>query len=280
MSSPPHLNTISISLDTEDPSICILKFNRPKNANALNVPIVQDYLSALQWTSSNPQIRIILTTGTGKFFTAGLDLLDPTVKSTPGATISDEFIAALSHTHEHLITTEKLLVSAVNGPAPGWGTTHIALSDLVYASPTAIFFTPFVQWGLCAEGCSSYTFPRIMGRQKASALILAGQRFGAEEMERAGLVTKVLDGEGEEFLEKVLGIVRGVAKLPKESLRFNKAVLFGEQEREELLRVNEKEMRLLGERVRMKESLDAITGFADETERKKKEKEKEKKAKL
>ncbi|KAF2209508.1 hypothetical protein CERZMDRAFT_46871 [Cercospora zeae-maydis SCOH1-5] len=277
-SSPPHLNTISISLDTEDPSICILKFNRPKNANALNVPIVQDYLSALQWTSDNPSIRIILTTGTGKFFTAGLDLLDPTVKSTPGAAISDEFIQALSKTHEHLIKTEKLLVSAVNGPAPGWGTTHIALSDLVYASPTAMFFTPFVQWGFCAEGCSSYTFPRIMGRQKASALILAGQRFGAEEMERAGLVTKVLEGEGEEFLEKVLGIVRGVAKLPKESLKFNKGILFGEQEREELLRVNEKEMRLLGERVRMKESLIAVKGFAEETERKKREK--EKKAKL
>ncbi|CAK1360045.1 Enoyl-CoA delta isomerase 2, mitochondrial [Cercospora beticola] len=272
-STPPNLNTISISLDTRDPSICILKFNRPKNANALNVPIVQDYLRALQWTSTDPSIRIIVTTGTGKFFTAGLDLLDPSVKETPNATISDAFIEALSKTHEHLIKTEKLLVSAVNGPAPGWGTTHIALSDLVYASPTAIFFTPFVQWGLCAEGCSSYTFPRIMGRQKASALILAGQRFGAEEMERAGLVTKVLEHKDqEEFLEKVLGIVRGVAKLPKESLKFNKQVLFGEKEREELLQVNELEMRLLGERVRKQESLDAIAGFAEETERKKKEK--------
>ncbi|KAI5360964.1 putative enoyl-CoA hydratase/isomerase, ClpP/crotonase-like domain superfamily [Septoria linicola] len=270
MPSPPTLENVSISLDSQEPAIALLKFNRPKNANALNVPLVQDYLTALRWTEEEPSVRIIITTGEGKFFTAGLDLLDPTVKSTPGATISDAFISTLSSIHTHLIQTPKLLISAVNGPAPGWGTTHIVLSDLVYASPSAFFFTPFVQWGLCAEGCSSSTFWSVMGRQKASALILAGQRMSAEELERAGLVTKVLAEEG--FLEGVLGIARGVAGLPEESLRFNKQMLVSKDRREELLRCNEVEMEALREQVRKKESLDAIEGFKRETERKKREK--------
>lgn len=151
----------------------------------------------------------------------------------------------------------------------GWGTSSIALSDLVYAAPDAIFFTPFVQWGLCAEGCSSLTFMRIMGRQKASALILGGARMTAAELESAGLVTKVLPKEG--FFDEVLKIARGVVKLPKESLKTNKELMMRTL-RGELLEANRLELELLKKQVRKEESLEAIAGFARETERKKKEK--------
>jgi peroxisomal 3,2-trans-enoyl-CoA isomerase len=60
----------------------------------------------------------VVTTGAGKFFTAGLDLLDQSV-SQPDATISDEFVDTLGAIHVHLINTNKLIISAVNGPAPG-----------------------------------------------------------------------------------------------------------------------------------------------------------------
>lgn len=162
------------------------------------------------------------------------------------------------------------MISAVNGPAPGWGTTSIALSDLVYAHPEAIFFTPFVQWGLCAEGCSSATLTRIIGRQKASALILAGQRMTATELESAGLITKVLSKDS--FMEDVLKIARGVAKLPPRSLGVNKDLMMRGL-REELLATNRVELEELRRQVRGKESLDAIRGFAEETERKRKDKE-------
>ncbi|KXS96253.1 hypothetical protein AC578_5474 [Pseudocercospora eumusae] len=210
MPSPPKLDHIAVSI--EQPSIAILKFNRPQSANAINTHSVQQFLTALQWAEAESEIRIILTTGEGKFYTAGLDLLDPSVKQ-EGATISDDFIDTIGAIHELLIKTNKLVVSAVNGPAPGWGTTSIALSDLVYAAPNAVFFTPFVQWGLCAEGCSSLTMTRLMGRQKASALILAGTRFSAQEAESAGLVTKILGQES--FSTDVMDLVRGIAKLPR-----------------------------------------------------------------
>lgn len=171
--------------------------------------------------------------------------------------------------HNLLIKTNKLVISAVNGPAPGWGTTSICLSDLVYSVPNAIFFTPFVQWGLNAEGCSSLTFTRLMGRQKASALILAGARFTAQEAESAGIITKILSQDN--FFQDVLGIARGIAKLPPNALRTNKDLLMRTQ-REGLLEANTVELELLKNSVRQKESLDAIEGFKAETERKRREK--------
>lgn len=178
-----------------------------------------------------------------------------------------------SEIHKTLINSNKLLISAVNGPAPGWGTSSLALTDLVYSTPDAFFFTPFVQWGLCAEACSSHTFKTILGRQKASALILAGQRMTAQELESAGLITKILPKEN--FLEEVLKVARDAVKLPAESLRVNKELIM-RGTREELLRVNDVELEMLRKQCHGKESKEAIASFAESQARKKKEKEKAK----
>lgn len=83
--------------------------------------------------------------------------------------------------------------------------------------PDAFFFTPFVKWGLCAEACSSFTFMRIMGRQKAASLILAGEQMSAQELESAGLITKILPKES--FFEQVMKIARRVVAQPPEALK-------------------------------------------------------------
>lgn len=168
-----------------------------------------------------------------------------------------------------MIKSNKVLVTAVNGPAPGWGTSSLALADLVYASPDAFFFTPFVQWGICAEACSSITFARIMGHQKASALILAGERMTARELENAGLVTKVIPKEN--FLDNVLNNCYRIAKLPTEALKYNKSLLM-RTSRQDLLDANERELQGLRERVKSQEALSAVKAFAVEQERKRKEK--------
>lgn len=118
-----------------------------------------------------------------------------------------------------MIKTPKILIAAVNGPAIGYGTSILSLFDLVYSVPDAIFFTPFVKWGLCAEACSSVTFMQIMGRQKAASLILAGERMTAQELESAGLITRILDVPKEGFLEEVMKIARRVATQPPGALK-------------------------------------------------------------
>lgn len=166
-----------------------------------------------------------------------------------------------------MINSDKLLVTAVNGAAPGWGTSSLALADLVYASPDAYFFTPFVQLGICAEACSSLTFAKIMGHQKAASLLLAGDRLTAQELESAGLVTKVLPKE--QFLETVMKQCLRIAGMPAESLRLNKSMMM-RHSRKELLEVNDFELRELSKKAKSAEARAAVDNFlAEQASRKK-----------
>ncbi|KAI1627401.1 dodecenoyl-CoA delta-isomerase [Exophiala viscosa] len=208
-------------------------------------------LAALQWASSSPDVRVIVQSGEGKFFTAGMDLMDG-VYEDPSTVLPDEAITTLHAYHKTLILTDKVLIAAVNGPAVGYGTSSIALFDLVYAIPEAFFFTPFVKWGLSAEACSSFTFSHILGRQKASALILADERMTAADLERAGLITKIIPAK----------------KLMSES-EINKKLLMRPY-RKKLLEANKVELAGLKKRARTQEAKDAIRAFAEQQESKKK----------
>lgn len=168
-----------------------------------------------------------------------------------------------------MINSNKILVAAVNGPAPGWGTTSLALADLVYASPSAVFFTPFVKLGIVAEACSSITFSKIMGHQKAASLLLAGERMTANELESAGLVTKVLPMQ--DFLENVLEICYRIASQPPEALQLNKSLLM-RTSRQELLDANEAELQILRTKAQSPEARSAVNAFLLDQDQKKQKK--------
>lgn len=157
----------------------------------------------------------------------------------------------------------------MNGPGVGWGTSSIALFDLVYSVPDAVFFTPFIKWGLCAEACSSVSFQRIMGRQKAASLILAGERMTPQELEAAGLISKILPKE--DFFDAVIKIARRIADQPTGALKYNKNLMMAPI-RGELLAANERECQGLRERSRTAEPREAIAAFKEEQDAKKKAK--------
>lgn len=88
---PPRLETISASLDGD---IGVIKYNRPKNANSISPVVFKDLLEAFTWATTESSVKVILYTGEGKFFTAGLDLV-----SVPkdGPVLSDESIELLGY---------------------------------------------------------------------------------------------------------------------------------------------------------------------------------------
>ncbi|KEF59497.1 uncharacterized protein A1O9_04341 [Exophiala aquamarina CBS 119918] len=194
-----------------------------------------------------------------------MDLVD-SVFDDNGQALMDESFDILGKYHELIINTNKILIAAVNGPGVGYGASSIALFDLVYAVPDAYFFTPFVKWGLCAEACSSVTFARSMGRQKAAALLLADERVSAHELERAGLITKIIPSEN--FLPDVLKVAHRIARLPPRSLAFNKELMMRPL-KQELLDANEAEVAGLKMRFRDSEPKDAIRAFVLSQEQKK-----------
>lgn len=259
MSHPiPQLNGFSARLDG---AVAVLAYDRPKTGNSLHPTVLTSYLNAMKWAVANPAVRVIVQTGTGKFFTTGRDMGNDNAQYD-----LQEVLANFKELNEILITCPKVLIAAVNGPAVGYGTTSLALYDLVYSVPDAYFFTPFSKWALCPEGCSSVTFSSIMGHQKASALLIAGDRMSATELWTAGLITKIIPTPS--FMDQILEIAKRIAGYPPIALAASKKLASGNREAE-LLAANAREYDCLVERLAHKECSDALRLFAEEQQRKK-----------
>lgn len=120
------------------------------------------------------------------------------------------------------INYPKILIALVNGPAIGIGATMICLCDIVYATENATFSTPFVKLGLCCEGCSSYLYPKIMGKSKASELLLLSEKITAKEAYDFGLISKVIpQNETAAFLDEI----KKYGRLSVESVKINKGLM-------------------------------------------------------
>jgi peroxisomal 3,2-trans-enoyl-CoA isomerase len=260
---PPLYTHVKVQLATTG-NVAILKYNRPQSGNSLHPQVLSEMLSALRWADNQPQIRVIIQSGEGKFFCTGMELLDLDGPDT----ISFEQGSDFHSLNKLLILSEKVLIAAVNGPAAGYGVSSLALFDLVYSVPDAYFFTPFVKWGMAAEGASSFSFPRLMGHQKAATLFLAGDRISAIEAERLGLVSKILPKN--DFIQAVTEIGTRIANSPPGALRATKR-LMKDPVRQQLLDANDRECALIqNERFGFEEYREAIKQFKLEQEKKRK----------
>jgi peroxisomal 3,2-trans-enoyl-CoA isomerase len=257
----PSYHFVEVKLE-EAGRIAIVKYNRPQAGNSLHPQVLSEMLSALNWADTQSEVRVIIQTGEGRFFCTGMELVDnqAPMSFNPG---SDFHML-----NKTLITCEKILIAAVNGPAAGYGVSSLALFDLVYCVPNAYFFTPFVKWGMTTEGTSSFSFPRLMGHQKAAALCLAGDTISAEEADRLGLVTKVIKKDDNGFLDNVLQIARRIARSPPDALRTTK-MLMKQPVLQDLLDANDRECAIIGkERFGSKEYEEAVKQFKVEQEQK------------
>jgi len=167
--------------------------NRPEQRNAVNAVMRDELLDVFAQAQSDPDIRAVVLTGSGKGFCTGADLSGPRASgpSTPGATrmvmktSSQRLIRALWE-------LEKPVVAAVNGVAAGLG-AHLAFaSDLVVASDGARFIEIFVRRGIAVDAGGAFLLPRLIGLQKAKELVFLGDELDAVSAQAVGLVTTVV----------------------------------------------------------------------------------------
>lgn len=151
----------------------------------------------------------------------------------------------------------KILIAVVNGPAIGITATTVALCDVIYCSNTAYFYTPFTKLGLCCEGCSSYTFPRILGNSKANEMLLLNHKMSAEEALQFNFVSKVYDPRES---GKVWEEIEKLSELPLESIKVTKG-LIKKYDLKVLDEVNKMEATELVERFASEEAMEAIINF-------------------
>ncbi|KAF8934855.1 ClpP/crotonase-like domain-containing protein [Dissophora ornata] len=260
MSVPTDLSAFEIKI--LDHGVAVIAFNRPKKYNALNPQVYDQWGRALEWAAKSDDVRVVVLTGNGKYYTSGQELTVPdSSEIEDGDGIEGVFKKRAAFTQKvitELIHFPKLIIAAVQGPAIGFGVTSSALCDVVYAVPEATFNTPFMQLGFCAEACSSIVFPRVMGYSRANEMLLMGRKFTAEEMREAGVVARIFPKET--FMEEVLKLATHAAKFPPQAMKDSKA-LIRDPDYKQMDEVSVREMDLLGVRMASEESAQAIMEF-------------------
>ncbi|CAI9169009.1 unnamed protein product [Rangifer tarandus platyrhynchus] len=252
---PPEGNSLVV---TSEDGITTIRLNRPTKKNALTTQMYHDIVAALQ-AASKDESTITVLTGSGDYYCSGNDLTNfthlsaggPEEMARSGEVLLRDFV-------DCLIDFPKPLVAVVNGPAVGISVTILGLFDVVYATDRATFHTPFSHLGQSPEGCSSYTFPKIMGSSKAAEMLLFGKKLTAQEACARGLVTEVFpDGT---FQKEVWARLKAYSKLPPNAMRISKQIIRN-QEKEKLHAVNAEESSILRERWLSDECMNAIASF-------------------
>ncbi|HZH38145.1 MAG TPA: enoyl-CoA hydratase-related protein [Flavisolibacter sp.] len=197
-----------------------ITLNRPDKYNAFNremALLLQDKLEACKSTD----VRCVYITGAGKAFCSGQDLAE--VSDPAGPKIEN----IVGEHYNPVITLirqlEKPVVAAVNGVAAGAGANIALACDVVVAAQAALFIQAFSKIGLIPDSGGTYFLPRLIGWQKASALMMLGDKVTAEEAERMGMIYKYFSNDT--FEEEAGKIALTLASMPTKGLAFTKQLL-------------------------------------------------------
>ena len=201
--------------------IATIRMNRPDRLNAFNKTMALEMQECLDICAADPEVRAILITGNGKGFSAGQDLAELLGPDAPTMT------QILSQHYNPVITRirnlAKPVVAGVNGVAAGAGANIALCCDIVVAAGSASFIQAFSKIGLIPDSGGTFFLPRLIGWQKASALVMLGDKVGAIEAEKLGMVYKVFADE--EFEENLKSLMTTLATMPTKALAFTKQAL-------------------------------------------------------
>jgi enoyl-CoA hydratase len=194
------------------PGIALVTLNRPDRLNALSWPMVDEFLSLCEALKHETRLRVVIITGAGRGFCAGLDL-----QQRDDALGGDDDVFKVSLRQEKIAALATVLwslphpvIAAVNGPAAGGGLAIALASDIRLAAPNASFHASFIRIGL--SGCDagvSYLLPRLVGLGRASEIMLTGRRVDAREAAEIGLVNRVVPADS--LIEQALSLADQIA---------------------------------------------------------------------
>lgn len=202
-------------------SVCILRLNRPDKFNSFNREMALLLQSELDKAANDPAVRCILITANGKAFCAGQDLSELIGENAIGI---DKILGEhYNPIVKRIRSIEKPIVAAVNGVAAGAGANIALCCDVVLASSSSSFIQAFSKIGLIPDSGGTYFLPRLIGWQKASAIMMLADKISAEEAEKLGMVYKIIPAEN--FEADALAIAETLAALPTRGLAFTKMAL-------------------------------------------------------
>ncbi|MDT0203243.1 enoyl-CoA hydratase/isomerase family protein [Nocardioides sp. AE5] len=214
-----------VEIDEPSPGVRRLTLSRPEALNTLNASLVAELHSALDAIAADRDVRVVVLTGAGRAFCAGLDLNgygDPERVEEMGPTLGSldrqREIAGLV---EKLHTLPQPVIAAVNGAAAGGGLALVCASDIRIAAEESVYAVAFIRAGYSACDIGvSWLLPRIVGAGHAHELMLTGRKFDAAEAERIGLITQVVADDA--LMATVLAKAEEILRNPPASVALTK----------------------------------------------------------
>jgi 2-(1,2-epoxy-1,2-dihydrophenyl)acetyl-CoA isomerase len=198
--------------------VCELKLNRPEVFNSFNKPMALALQNALKDCMANTSVRAVVIVGEGKAFCAGQDLAEATDPNGPElkSIVRDHYNPIIKLIRE----IEKPVIAAVNGVAAGAGANIALACDITIATESASFIQAFSKIGLIPDSGGTYFLPRIIGIQKALALMMTGDKVSANDAETMNMIYKAVpDAEFASFVEE---FASKLAKMPTKGLGLTK----------------------------------------------------------
>jgi len=202
-------------------NVAAITLNRPEKFNSFNGEMALLLQKVLDDCAADKTIRAVYITGSGRAFCAGQDVSELTGENATGP---DKILAAY---YNPIVTRirnmQKPVVGAVNGVAAGAGANIALCCDVVVASQSASFIQAFSKIGLIPDSGGTFILPRLIGWQKATALMMLGDKVSAAEAEKYGMLYKVFADDV--FADESMKIAATLAALPTKGLAYTKQAL-------------------------------------------------------
>lgn len=190
----------------EEKKVGIIRLNRPKELNALNLQLMGEIRDTLKGWDEDDRVRAIIITGNERAFAAGADIKQMAGKGAIDMLKVDQF-----STWDQIRKTKKPIIAAVSGFALGGGCELVMICDMVIASETAKFGQPEIKIGVMPGAGGTQRLTRAVGKARAMEMVLTGKFIGAEEAEKYGLVNRVVPVEL--YLDEAIKLASEVASM-------------------------------------------------------------------
>lgn len=206
---------------SEADGVATLTINRPDRLNSLHTGVIAEMIEAVDRIRDGlSPARCLVLTGAGRGFSSGADLSGGGAGGS-GRSSGPVDAGKVLETHfnvllERLFALPVPLVTAVNGPAAGAGCSYALAGDIIIAAESAYFLQAFVNIGLVPDVGSTWMLPRMVGRVRATRMMMLGEKIGAAEALDWGMVTRVVPDA--QLMDEAMAVARKLAAGPTRAL--------------------------------------------------------------
>ena len=182
----------TITIDVSD-NIATITLNRPERMNACSLDMAGEINDAL---SSMQGVRCLIITGAGRGFCSGADLAAKSARPVTGG--EGSYIALTRHYNPLMMNLARLnlpIITAVNGAAAGVGCSIGLAGDFVISGRSGYFLQAFVNIGLVPDGGASWMLPRLVGKARATEMMMLGEKISGEKAADWGLIYKCVEDD-------------------------------------------------------------------------------------